>query len=372
MTFLTVVVRGLLRRPVRTGLTLAGISIGIAAVVALVGMSRGFEKSWEVGLKARGTDIIVSNMSGGLTPKPFDASVRDRIADLPGIAATSSLLVEVTSIEDSGMMILSAREWGGFSWQHLEPVSGRLPRDAMERAVVLGRTAAEVLGKKVGDPIQIEADELEVVGIVKGGALVEDGSVILSLPLLQELLGSPNRINVIDVRTTPSTTEAQMQDLCERINQRVPEVRAVTVSEHLTHSGGFRMVRAMSWGTSLLAVLVGVLGVMNTMLMTVFERTHEICVLLALGWKRGRIMRMVLYESALLGLVGGIVGVTLGAVGVRVLGATPAIRGLLEPDLSFPLLALSAVIAVAVGVASGLYPAWRSSRLTPSSALQGG
>ena len=148
MTFFTVVIRGLLRRPLRTGLTLAGICIGIAAVVALVGMSRGFEKGWQVGLKARGTDIVVSNRSGSLTPKPFDASVRDRIAHLPRIAATCNLLVEVTSVEDSDLMILSAREWGGFSWDNLEVVSGRMPRDAMEEAVVLGQTAADVLKKK--------------------------------------------------------------------------------------------------------------------------------------------------------------------------------------------------------------------------------
>jgi len=115
-----------------------------------------------------------------------------------------------------------------------------------------------------------------------------------------------------------------------------------------------------------------VLGVMNTMFMTVFERTHEICVLLAVGWTRGRIMRMILYESALLGLFGGVVGVAIGAIGVQVLSATPAIRGLLQPDLSIALLGLSVVIAVAVGISSGLYPAWRSSRLNPSVALQAG
>src|SRR6266513_1117071 len=191
MTFFTVVLRGLLRRPLRTGLTLAGISIGIAAVVALVGMSRGFEKSWQVGLKARGTDIVISNRSGSLTPKPFDASVRDRIAQLSRIAATCNLLVQVTSVEDSGLMLLSAREWGCVAWNNLELISGRMPRDAAEEAVVLGQTAAEVLRKKVGDPIQIETKQLKVVGIVKGGAVVEDGSVILSLPLLQGIIGSP-------------------------------------------------------------------------------------------------------------------------------------------------------------------------------------
>jgi len=213
MTFFTVVIRGLWRRPLRTGLTLAGISIGIAAVVALVGMSRGFEKGWQAGLKARGTDIVVTSREGSLTPKPFDASVRDRIASLPRIAATCNILVEVTSVEDSDLMILSAREWGCFAWNNLELVSGRMPRDAVEETVVLGQTAAEVLKKKIGDPIQIETKQLTVVGIVKGGALVEDGSVILSLPLLQGIMGAPNRINIIDVRVTPSTTEQQIKEL---------------------------------------------------------------------------------------------------------------------------------------------------------------
>src|SRR5580658_3401874 len=91
MTFFTVVVRGLIRRPVRTGLTLLGISIGIAAVVALVGLSRGFSSSWQTAMKTRGIDVVVSNMGSALVPKPFDASVRDRIAHFPYIAATDSM-----------------------------------------------------------------------------------------------------------------------------------------------------------------------------------------------------------------------------------------------------------------------------------------
>jgi putative ABC transport system permease protein len=371
MTFLTVVVRGLMRRPVRTGLTLVGISIGIAALVALVGISRGFEKSWEIGLKARGTDVVVSNMSTALTPKPFSVSVRDRIAQLPNVSSTCALLVELMSIEDAQMMILSAREWGGFAWNNLKLVSGRMPLDANEPAVVLGQTAAEVLKKKVGDMIQIEASELSVVGIASGGALVEDGSVILSLELFQEITGNQGKISVIDIRVPPTATEKDVKELCENINQLFPEVRAVVVREHLSSSQGYRMVRAMSWGTSLLAVLVGVLGVMNTMLMTVFERTQEICVLLAIGWKRGRIVRMVLCESALLGFLGGLVGTLMGAAAVKLLQNTPAIRGLLEPDLGVGLLTTSVAMAIFVGVVSGLYPAWRGSRLAPARGLRG-
>ncbi len=371
MTFLTIVTRGLTRRPVRTGLTILGISIGIAAVVALVGISRGFETSWQAGMKTRGTDIVVSNMGSALTPKPFSASVVERISPLPHVADTCALLVDLISVEKAEMMIVSSRQWDGFSWKNLKVVSGRLPKDATEKAVVLGKTAAEVLQKKVGDALQLETEELSVVGIVDGGAVVENGSVILSLPLYQEITGNQDKINIIDLRVTSGTTKEQVNELCASITSLVPEARAVVAGEHIRDSQAYKMIRAMSWGTSLLAVLVGVLGVMNTMLMTVFERTQEICILLAVGWKRSRIVRVILWESALLGFLGGVGGAIIGVVGVKLLVLTPAMRGLLEPDLNPPLLITAVAIAVVVGVFSGLYPAWRSSRLSPSHALQG-
>ena len=369
MTFFSVVTRGLMRRPVRTGLTIVGIAIGIAAVVALVGISRGFETSWEKGMKSRGTDIVVSSMRNALTPRPFSATVVDRIAPLPHVAETCTLLADLIGVEKADMMIVSARQWGGFSWKNLKIVSGRLPTDAAEHSVVLGTTAADVLAKKVGDTLQLETEEFAVVGIVDGGAVVENGSVILSLPLFQEVTGNQGRINVIDLRVTPGTTKEELARLCEKIDSVVPEARAVIAGEHMRDSQAYRMISAMSWGTSLLAVLVGVLGVMNTMLMTVLERTQEICVLLAIGWKRSRIVRMILWESALLGFLGGVGGALIGVIGVKLLVTTPAMRGLLEPNLSPQLLAMAVVIAVVVGVFSGLYPAWRSSRFTPSHAL---
>src|SRR5260221_13083422 len=128
MTFATVVFRGLTRRRTRTGLTLLGISIGIAAVVALVGLSRGLNKSWPAGMRARGTDIVVSNMTSSLVPKPFNASVRDRIAHLPHVDATCSLLVDLMSVEGADMIMVSARELGGFTWHKLKLIAARIPK----------------------------------------------------------------------------------------------------------------------------------------------------------------------------------------------------------------------------------------------------
>ncbi len=369
MTFFTVIIRGLMRRPVRTGLTLAGISIGIAAVVALVGMAWGYEKSIGKQLDVLGIDMVVSNMSGGIMPKVFDATLEDKIAAVPNVKETSSVLMQMISVEDAPMMMVSGREWGGFTWQNLQVVEGRMPKDGEEPAVVLGTLAAEVLKKKVGDTVQLDSEELNVVGIVNGGAVVENGAIILSLPVMQRATVNEGKVNFIDIRFPKNTPKDKISETATEIKRIFPEGRATVASEVVSTSQGFQVARAMSWSTSLLAITVGILGVMNTMLMTVFERTHELGILLAVGWKKRRVMLMVLCESALLGLCGGILGVALGALGLLALEASPAIRGLLEPDLSPRLLIISVAIAVVVGLVSGLYPAWRSSRMSPSVAI---
>jgi putative ABC transport system permease protein len=226
-------------------------------------------------------------------------------------------------------------------------------------------------GEKVGDPIQIETRELTVTGIVDGGALVEDGSVILALALYQEIAGNEGKLNIIDIRAEPGLDEDGLNALCLAINKAAPEAKAMPAGDNVSNSQAYRFISAMSWGTSLLAVVVGVLGVMNTMLMTVFERKQEICILLAIGWRRGRVIRMILMASALLGLPGGIEGVIVGSIGVKILERMPAVDGLLGPDLSPRLMIISIAISVIVGVISGLDPAWRSSRLTPSLAMNG-
>src|SRR5438874_5841818 len=236
MTFFDIITRGLKRRPIRTGLTLLGIAVGIAAVVALIGLSRGRVASWTAGMKSRGTEIVVHNMRGSLTPKPFPASTRDRMAHLPGAVATCTILVDLMSVENAELMIVSGREWGCFAWENLKLVSGRMPNDQNERAVVLGTTAADILKKKVGDTVQIETEELTVVGIANGGAFVENGAVILSLPLLQQITGNRDQISAIDVRVAPGMDQAGIRGLCGEMNKLIPEAHAEPAGEHVASS----------------------------------------------------------------------------------------------------------------------------------------
>ncbi|MGC1481437.1 MAG: ABC transporter permease, partial [Chthoniobacterales bacterium] len=233
MNFFTIVLRGLLRRPVRTGLTLLGISIGIAAVIALVGIARGFEASWTDSLSSRGTDIVVSALGSAFTPAPFEQKQMAKLDGLPHIDAVCPIYVTVTSIDQSPMIIVSAREWEGFSWDNLTVKEGRMPTDGDVPEVVLGTSAIETLGKDIGDEIKIGKEELEIVGIVDGGGSMENGSAFLSLSLMQEITGNEGKINIIDIRLEPDTSQEDSEQLCETIDSRIPDVRAQLASEHV-------------------------------------------------------------------------------------------------------------------------------------------
>jgi putative ABC transport system permease protein len=368
MTLLQLTLKNLSRRRVRTALTIMGIGLGIGAVVALLGLAWGLEASWTDAYKVRKTDLVVRRSGGGLIAQPFPDSASEQVAQIPGVSHVASLLTEVLSIESVPMMVVSGRQWQSFLWENLKIVSGRLPKDATEKVVVLGTLAAEMLEKKPGDKITIEIDEFEVVGIADGGAVVENGAIMISLPLLQDIMQKDKMVNFINVRLDPKSRDPHT--VSQVIQQHIPGCRVDIADEVLSQSDGVKTFKAMNWGTSIIALLVGTFGVMNTMFMSVFERTREIGILLALGWKRSRILRMILLESVTLCFAAGIVGIVAGIALLKILTLMPWMQGRIEPQITVELLSLALGLAIAVGVASGLYPALHCTRINPSLAIR--
>jgi putative ABC transport system permease protein len=246
---------------------------------------------------------------------------------------------------------------------------GRWPRDPQERAVALGALAAELIGKKVGDRVTIGSFEFSVTGIYESTAFVENGALLMTLPQAQHLSDKAGKVNILNVKLDESAVEADANEIRERIRS-IPGFAAVTSAELVQQNAIVRIAKAMSAATILIAGLVGALGVLNTMLMSVSERTQEIGVLLALGWRRRAIARLILMESAVISIAGGLAGIGLGVLGVWALEHVALLRSKIE-GIFTPSLILSAIgLSIVFGIVGGLYPAIRAARMSPSVALR--
>ncbi len=371
MSFLTLVLKNLLRRRSRSLLTILGIAIGIAAVVALTSLAWGFEQSWANVYKARGTDLIVTKTATrSAVPAPFSTALKDELQKMPHVREAAGVLTELFSVESMPSLVVLGWEPGTSLWDHIQILQGRMPDPAAKDEILLGTIAAEMLGKKAGDTVQIETTEFKVAGILSSSALAENGAAILPLAGMQALTEHEGMINFINVRTTPETGPEDIEKLRAAIKERFKGLTAFSPGAVAQTNVGIQLAKAMSIGTSVIALVVGAVGVMNTILMSVFERLREIGVLLAIGWRRGRILRMILLESLALSFAGGVAGCALGVAAVRMLEATPWLRGKLVGEVSPPLLATAMLVAFALGALGGVYPAWVGSRMSPVNALR--
>jgi len=129
-------------------------------------------------------------------------------------------------------------------------------------------------------------------------------------------------------------------------------------------------MKASTWGIALMALVVGGLGMTNTMAMSVFERTREIGVLRALGWRRWRILAMIVRESVTLSLLGGASGILLGVALGMLINLHPLIKGFVQLRYSVGLFAQALITTLVLGILGGIYPAWRATRLQPVEALR--
>lgn len=372
MTLLHLALQNLWRRPARSVLTVVAIAIGIAAIVSLTSIAWGFEASWQRANDARGTDLIVTRRaSENALPAPFRAeAVQAPLAALPEVDQVAGLLSEMLGVDEAPPMFVFGWAHGSFLWDHLVLREGRWPRDDEEPAVALGALAAELLHKKAGDSLAIEGTRYRVVGVFQSPALVENGAVLMTLVQAQRLNDKPGKVNILNVKLKPGAGEAGATRVRDAVQAALPGFSAITSGQLVQQNALVRITKAMSAATILVAGLVGALGVFNTMLMSVSERTREIGVLLAIGWQPGRVIRLVLIESAALAGAGGVLGVLLGVAGVTALEHHALLRGKIDGLFTGGLFAAALGLALGLGLLGGLQPAWRASRLAPAAALR--
>jgi putative ABC transport system permease protein len=226
--------------------------------------------------------------------------------------------------------------------------------------------------------VKIEDRMFRLVGIYQGANLFENSTAVTKLVELQELMERPRQVTEFQIRLDAdvSATRERLEylrkhiaGLCNEHGKRLG-LAAIPTLEYITESTEVRFAHGMADVTSLLALLIGSIGVLNTMMMSVFERTQEIGTLRAIGWRKSRVVRLILGESLLLSGTGALLGSALAWLMTWALSHAPAVHGLISPAMS-PYVCLQAtVLALAVGLVGGTYPAYCGTRLAPAEALR--
>ncbi|HTY82984.1 MAG TPA: ABC transporter permease [Silvibacterium sp.] len=363
--------KNLKRRRLRTTLTLCGIGMAIGAFVGLVGFSRAFEQGWMRIYSGSGIDIAVIQKT--FLNTSMDESAVAKVKALPTVAQATPMIYNVMDLTPEVNALVYGWKAGSFEFQSLKLLAGRPFRDG-HAEVMLGDLLAEDLKKKPGDTLEIQGSPFTVVAIYHSGSGLEAGAVIMPLDQLQQLSSMQGKVSTIHVRLRPAppgvTQEEYLKHAQAQIQAALPGLRAVPAAERANNNQFVRIAQASAWGTSFIALLIGILGIANTMAMSVFERTREIGILRALGWKKGQVLVLIQLEAGVLGLGGGFLGIALGWCALHVLAALPQTASIVSTSFPWGLLAEALGIAVLAGLVAGAFPAWRGARLSPVEALR--
>ncbi len=394
--------RNLFRRKLRSWLTMIGIFIGIAALVSLTSLGQGLQTAISDQFQKLGTDKIIvtpGSVSGG-PPGSFvkkmtdhDYSIITRANGVKGAARSTfhSVTTQYNSrtkfltlfgVPDNDRERKLSYESQGFTIAH-----GRDLRGGSTRELLIGYgLAAEdsVFGKilKAGDTIKIEGTAFHVVGsITKTGNPIRDNRIYYTLSGDETLTGQKNAYDFIFVKTTegadPNTVAENIKQGLrrDRHEKKGEEDFGAETLQSVANAFGtiLSIVQAVIIGIASISVVVGGVGIMNTMYTAVLERTREIGIMKAIGARTDDILKIFLIESGLLGLVGGAIGIFIGiglSKSVQFIATQYWGSDLIRAEISPWFILGSLLFSFLIGTFSGALPAYQASQLKPVDALR--
>ncbi len=383
--------RNLARRRLRTALTVMGITIGIWALVVFGSMANKINALVDGGSSYYADKITVSDRSGGaFGMAPIEIGLAGDLERMDGVAVAAPQVVTLLDPEAMGAgmslpdMVTGAvpgadRGLEDFTLNYAQG-RGLEASDLGKDVAVLGADIARKLDKGVGDTIEIRGLSFEVVGVLEPTLTAPDTAVALPLPAAQAVVAQDlppvvrENLRPDQIATQIAVYPEEGTDiaaLAERIERELANVAAMTGDEFDEAVGStVAIFNAIIIGVALISLVIGGLSVINTMAMAVAERTREIGIKRAIGGSRGRVIRELMAEAGLIGFVGGLLGLGLGAVVVIAANEAGRSSGTVLFELT-PWTALSSVtFSTVLGVVAGIIPAWNAARLDPVAALR--
>jgi putative ABC transport system permease protein len=369
MSFFGLVARNLLRQRTRTALTVIGISVGIMTVVALGVVADGLKASTGDLLRLGDADFIVAQQGASdMTFSTVTVEEWTALEQMPGVARATGVLMHVTRVGSNVYFLTFGIRPDQLAANPPRLVAGELLASQAADEIVLGARAADDLGVGVGDSVAIDDRPFRVVGVYQTGVRIQDSGGYVPLPVVEELAGRSGVVTGVYVTVAP---DAEPALVAAAIEEQFPQLAAIgDVSEVGEVDQGMQIIDAANLAISLLAVGIGAIGVMNTMVMSVFERTRELGILRAVGWRGRRILQLIVGESLLLCVVSAGVGTLLGVLLSRAVLLVGTVAAFLEPRYSLEVFVRALVVAVVVALIGSAYPAFRAVRLTPMEALR--
>jgi putative ABC transport system permease protein len=384
----------------RSGLTLLGIIIGVATVIAMVSLIQGVNHSMQRQIGSLGSGVLyITKYEAGIHVGDFQHKPRKDITveDAEAIAAACPAIAWASPEIQSQWKVAYGRTEtrrigivGGTEAQApasnwvIETGRALTEDDVRHRApvCVLGATVAEQLfpsGGEVGSRVRVGKEDLRVIGVFarKGKFLGQDQDeiVVIPLPRMARALGYGKMVDYIVAASSEPGLAAAAREEVEELLRRRRGVRAdqendfgITTQENLLQiydqiTKGFYLVMVL---ISSIGLMVGGIGVMNMMLVSVRERTREIGLRMALGCRRRDLLAQFLVEASVLTGSGGIVGILIGQLLAFLLSLVLPVPA----AVSVPWVLIAVAVSASIGLFFGMYPAWRASRLDPVEALR--
>jgi len=358
--------KNLTRRSVRTGLTVAGVAIGVGLIVALLSIAAGVRRTAndlihigraDFGLFQEGA----ADLTRSLLPETLAAGIRRD----PGVADLARVFLHVSTVNGQESVLVFGYDPGEFAWQRLVIVEGR--RAVGDEAMV-GDAGARRLGVGVGDSLAIDGRRFRVAGVYHSGDRFVDLGTVLRLPVVQSVARRPGEVTTFGVTVQLGQ---RPKVVARRLERRHPGLVAVTEPGQVVKvDTSSRLIVDAGWIFSLVALIVGGIGVTNTMAMSVFERVREIGIMRAVGWPGWRIALLIVSEAVGIGLMALALGLLGGWAAAEAFTDRGGLSRLVEADFTAGVFAWGLAFALGVAVLGALYPAWRAVRLTPIEALR--